>query len=714
VEFLPSADHYATLPGGQMAVTRYDFEIYMSGASAPFQTTDMGKPAPQVGGVIRYDFSSQIASWPLPGGVYESHVSAVGPFAISRSGLSNQFTFSGATRCTYWVTPTNLAFGAGGDTATLSMGTGSNCTWSVTGLPSWVTVSPMVGTGSATIAVTVAANTATASRTTTLTVAGQSIVVTQARMPCTYLVSPTGVAIANGGGAASFTVTTQAGCSWTAIPDASWTSVAPTSGSGSATITVTVGANPTSQSRTATAHIAGQNVTVTQAGAAVCTFGVSPTTASVPSGGSTLVITVATTPGCAWTLTSADPWIVLSQVAGSGPGTVTLTVSANTVAQGRTGSATVGGQTITVSQAAAPCEYSVSPASVSLTSDGGARTVTVTTTASCAWSATSGAAWAVLSTPNGIGAGWVTAAIDANTLPRSRSTTLTVAGQTVLVTQARVAAPRASKNDFDGDGHSDVGVFRPIAGTWYELLSSSATATGVVWGTSTDRPVPADYDGDGKTDVAVYRPQTSVWFIVESGTGAAIAAQWGGPGDVPVPADYDGDGKADVAVFRPSSGTWYVVHSSSGTAVGIGWGAAGDIPLPADYDGDGKADPALFRPDSGTWYQLRSASGSAVGVVWGLKGDVPLVADYDGDGKADPTLFRASTGTWFELRSSTGAGLGVPWGSDGDLPIAGDYDGDGRADPSVFRPSTGTWYLMPSSTGTGTAVTWGVAGDWPL
>ena len=53
----------------------------------------------------------------------------------------------------------------------------------------------------------------------------------------------------------------------------------------------------------------------------------------------------------------------------------------------------------------------------------------------------------------------------------------------------------------------------------------------------------ADFDGDGKTDLSVFRPSEGNWYLNQSTDGFA-ALHWGIATDVLTPADYDGDGKS--------------------------------------------------------------------------------------------------------------------------------------------------------------------------
>jgi hypothetical protein len=77
-------------------------------------------------------------------------------------------------------------------------------------------------------------------------------------------------------------------------------------------------------------------------------------------------------------------------------------------------------------------------------------------------------------------------------------------------------------------------VFRPSNGTWY-LLQSTAGFTGVGFGVATDLPAPADYDGDGKSDIAVFRDGT--WYLQRSTQGFTGVA-FGAAGDKPVPSAF--------------------------------------------------------------------------------------------------------------------------------------------------------------------------------
>ncbi len=266
--------------------------------------------------------------------------------------------------------------------------------------------------------------------------------------------------------------------------------------------------------------------------------------------------------------------------------------------------------------------------------------------------------------------------------------------------------------DFDGDGLTDISVFRPSTAAWY-LQLSTVGSRGAEFGVASDRLAPADYDGDGMTDIAVYRPETGIWYVFNMEEGTTSYYVFGLPEDLPTPADYDGDGKADISVFRPSTGTWYRQNSSDGSFFGMQFGASEDKPTLGDFDGDGKADIAVFRPSNGAWYQVNSSDGSLFGELFGFGTDVTVPADYDGDGKTDLAVFRPSNGFWYIKNSNGAVYTAYPFGLADDIPAPGDFDGDGKADLSVFRPSDGNWYRLNSSDGSFFAYQFGTNGDKP-
>jgi len=233
--------------------------------------------------------------------------------------------------------------------------------------------------------------------------------------------------------------------------------------------------------------------------------------------------------------------------------------------------------------------------------------------------------------------------------------------------------------DFDGDGKTDISIFRPTGASggaeWWYLRSSDGQAHASQFGTSTDQVVAADFTGDGKTDIAVWRPSTGQWFIVRSEDGSFYAFPFGAAGDEPVSADYDGDGKADIGVFRPNGASggaeWWIQRTTLGT-LALQLGASTDKAVPGDYTGDGKTDIAFYRPSNGQWFVLRSEDFSYFAFPFGTTGDIPVPGDYDGDGKSDAAVFRPSASTWFVNRSSGGTTI-QQFATPTDMPVANAY-----------------------------------------
>jgi hypothetical protein len=184
-------------------------------------------------------------------------------------------------------------------------------------------------------------------------------------------------------------------------------------------------------------------VTITQAGTgAACSYTAAPANASYAAAGGTGAITITTQPGCPWDATSQAPWITVTAGAtGNGTGTVQYSVAANTGAA-RTSSITAAGQVVTITQAGTgpTCMYGINPNSASYPAAASSGTIAVTTQTGCAWSASSQAAWlTITSGASGAGNGTVQYTVAANTGPTGRTSTLTVATQTITISQAGTA-----------------------------------------------------------------------------------------------------------------------------------------------------------------------------------------------------------------------------------------------------------------------------------
>ena len=238
----------------------------------------------------------------------------------------------------------------------------------------------------------------------------------------------------------SVNVTSTGMCAWTAVSNATSfiTVTSGASGTGNGTVNFTVAGNTGPNQRTGSITIAGKTFTVSQDGLN-CSYSIAPTAPTFTAAANAGSVNVTATAACAWTAVSNDNWLTItSGSGGAGNGAVNYSLAANT-GPARTGTLTVAGQTVTVTQANG-CTYLLSSNSQTFPASVAAGAVSVTSVTGCAWTATSNAAFiSVTSGANGTGNGSVGYSLTANDTTSQRSGTLTIAGQTFTVTQDAAA-----------------------------------------------------------------------------------------------------------------------------------------------------------------------------------------------------------------------------------------------------------------------------------
>lgn len=252
--------------------------------------------------------------------------------------------------------------------------------------------------------------------------------------------------------------------------------------------------------------------------------------------------------------------------------------------------------------------------------------------------------------------------------------------------------------DFDGDNGENIATYERDWGLWRIRSPNGSTRTHFL-GDAASTPVPGDYDGDGITDVAVFKQSIGRWTVLQSSTITEETYTLGDPDSVPVQADYDGDGITDMAVYVRSTGDWDIRQSKTGTLRLVKMGSAFHRPVPADYDGDGKDDPAIYWADTGQWSIRQSSNGQTIMKTLGGPEYRPVPGYYDTDAKADLAVFDPQIQEWRILRSTSGSVRILTMGDELSVAVPGDYDGDGRTDPAIYNPDSGWWQWISSING---------------
>lgn len=242
---------------------------------------------------------------------------------------------------------------ASGGRGSIAVNATSDTNWSISGLPTWISVvsgSPWVGSGI--VSFQVAENTGPA-RNVTLSVGSYSFDLHQAGGECETSI---GSAVASYGssGARERSVNVSGGaCQWSAYTGEPWLTVHTTFGYGSKSVLYSVEA---SDRRRSGAIVAGSSVlTVDQDGADGCSFVPSPLYYDFPATGGIGSFDLFLNKGCnGWSATSDSPWVQLQSASGSGSGTVRYVVEANPHDSSRQAVLVVNGQPHFVTQAASP------------------------------------------------------------------------------------------------------------------------------------------------------------------------------------------------------------------------------------------------------------------------------------------------------------------------------------------------------------------------
>jgi hypothetical protein len=366
--------------------------------------------------------------------------------------------------CTFTIAPASHTVPADGGTRAVTVtASDASCAWTAGPNVAWIGLpAGGTGTGSGAFDYAVAANPTTESRSGAILVGGQTHVVTQEGREvepppptCTYQLTPESATAGADGGSGTFRVDAAEGCTWTAVPDDAWLTIASgAEGSGTGTVVYQLESYSSANERTGTITVADRTFTVRQSGfdPSGCVYTVTPVefTPCMPAG--SITARVDTADRCPWTVTTDASWLTIGDgAARTGSGDINAQFPSN-YAPPRDGVIAVRWPTITAGQnirvAQAGCLYATSVSAIAVGATGGSLSFDVLQQAvpnscggplqdACVWSATTTAPWiTITSTMPRRGDNPVAFTVAVNTGAQARTATIVVQDKTVLIEQA--------------------------------------------------------------------------------------------------------------------------------------------------------------------------------------------------------------------------------------------------------------------------------------
>ena len=166
---------------------------------------------------------------------------------------------------------------------------------------------------------------------------------------------------------------------------------------------------------------------------------ISPEEISIGKSGVTTNIELSVARTINWTAVVNDNWLsIVANTSGTGPATIAVKIDPNTTCLPRTGSATIGTKTLTITQEGLQCEICADKTIFPTEADetGGMGVISVTPEGNGSWTVSSDVDWIYCYPDSGYGSSDVYFFVeDMGSTAASRSGIITIGGQTIEITQ---------------------------------------------------------------------------------------------------------------------------------------------------------------------------------------------------------------------------------------------------------------------------------------
>lgn len=186
--------------------------------------------------------------------------------------------------------------------------------------------------------------------------------------------------------------------------------------------------------------------------------------------------------------------------------------------------------------------------------------------------------------------------------------------------------------DFNGDGRTDLFLFNnstasdPNSGLWFRVFTNADASFSYIQGDvrwATDWQVTvADFDGDGKSDVFLYRPNGQYFQVFFTASSAIYRGGLWGTGWTIRSGDFNGDRRSDLFLYNSTTGRWFVVLTQPDLSLSYlaGLWAPGWQVYTADYNHDGLTDLLVYNPSNGQWWTATTVAPGVFSMATGTPG----------------------------------------------------------------------------------------------